>query len=706
MGSAVKAMLVNRYDKSELAGLYTDSELEQIGFQSDISIAAKYKDVYQRSEAVAQIHYVAEDMGDITITYTNGTVSDSTTEFMYPDDVYEDTLALSKLPLGENNVVITITDEMDNVLSERTQKMYIVADQPAVDIHNSGIAFHIDIGKKDNLELIRKLGFTRIRADFPWERIETSSGFNFTQTDTFMAETARLGISVVPILSYNNSIYSDDGNVKGAVNTAAESAAFVNYVRAVAGRYPGITEYEIWNEPNNGGFWSDAANVNEYSALVTAASAALYEINPDIKVYAGSIDVSKSGDSFAGSMFSNGLYDYMDALSIHPYFRTGGTSFDSRLSTYKSIILNNGGFKKLAATEFNFNISSGETDVTRGREAAKAMVLAEANNVDDVFFYTLVSDDYGLLDTEYELKSTIFPLSYVNSVLADARFIGKTTSGSISKYVFIKTSGEEVSICWSSSSSSYTLQSGETAYDMNGNALSGSSVAISSAPVYIFGTHNANSAKTAEINSRISAITSRYPSITSSMLSASNAKARIMATSLSEKDKSTALYMLHEVKKIEAVYASLTDTSNLAIPARTLAAADHGNNVYAKAALKLAGSYVSECQKVSDMSFTGKNNILAADIMIANDLIESALLLAPATAPAIKDVKVVNGLLTFSVKNIQSGDVWVATYASGVLTDLKAVDINNLSCEVGNGAGKIFVWDGLRPLCPAAAFGN
>ena len=247
---------------------------------------------------------------------------------------------------------------------------------------------------------------------------------------------------------------------------------------------------------------------------------------------------------------------------------------------------------------------------------------------------------------------------------------------------------------------------GADAYDMNGNKLSGSSVTLSDSPVYIYGTNNASDAKNTEINARKSAITSKYSKVTSSMLSASNAKAQIMATSLSAKDKSAVLYMLHGIKKIEAAYESKTNTYDLTVPTVKLSAVDAGSSIYSQAALKMAESYVDRAFAIKDESFTGKDNVLAYHIMIANDLIESAKLLSPSSTPSIKNVNVSDGQLTFEIKNIEEADVWVATYSGGIVTTLQKVARDNLSCQVGASSGKIFVWNGFEPLAAAASFGE
>ena len=90
---------------------------------------------------------------------------------------------------------------------------------------------------------------------------------------------------------------------------------------------------------------------------------------------------------------------------------------------------------------------------------------------------------------------------------------------------------------------------------------------------------------------------------------------------------------------------------------------------------------------------------------LAKDLIESAELLANTdTEPAITNVNVSNGVLTFDVKNVESGDVWVATYSGTKLVNIQKLTLDNLSCNVGDATGKIFVWDGMTPITDCVEF--
>jgi len=295
MGSEVKEMILRRYEKSELQGLYSEAELRQIGYEILIDLPQKYKNIYTKDEAAFNVSYIAQDMEDVVITYSNGTVSEEIAEFLWPEDEFVQTINMSKLPYGENDITITMTINGDEVC-RIAQKMYIFPEQAEENMSVSGLCIHPAQFRENNkvFELAKKLGFTRVRIDFPWSYIEGTDGVNdFALFDAIVEEAENQGIELTPILCYNHPSYSDVQTDKDGINTETELAGFINYVTAVANRYSSIDSYEIWNEPNHPNFWTDPVSAEEYSDLVLAVADVLYEINPDYTIYAGSLDVSE-----------------------------------------------------------------------------------------------------------------------------------------------------------------------------------------------------------------------------------------------------------------------------------------------------------------------------------------------------------------------------------------------------------------------------
>ena len=698
MGSEVKEMILRRYEKSELQGLYSEAELGQIGYEILIDLPQKYKNIYTKNEAAFNVSYIAQGMEDVVITYSNsnGTVSEEIAEFLYPEDEFVQTINMSKLPYGENDVTITMTINGDEVC-RIDQKMYLFPEQAEENMSVSGVCIHPAQFRENNkvFELAKKLGFTRVRIDFPWSYIEGTDGVNdFALFDAIIEEAQKQGIELTPILCYNHPSYSDVQTDKDGINTETELAGFINYVTAVANRYPSIDSYEIWNEPNHPNFWSDPVNAEDYSDLVLAVSDVLYEINPDCTIYAGALDVSRDPEEFAETMFNKGLYNAFDKFSYHPYFRTSVEKFEEKINTYKNILISNGGFKELAATEFGFNVSDSDStpETTRASEVVKAMVVANAKNTEDNYIFNIAESTYGIMNTSYVPNEIAYTVAFANIALTNARFLGEIdTDLGVSGYMYVK-NNEAVSVYWKDSvyygTKTISVPQGAKAYDVNGNELSGDTITLTTSPVYVIGGNaNIQAAAENEKATRINAIKSKFRLTTVT-------KDAIMNSSLSEKDKSAALYMLYEANKVDAIYNSIADASDLTVPTAEYEAVDCGGNIYAEAALKLAKKYIDKNLALADSTLADKNNIIAANNAIAKDLIASAKLLANVSdEPAITNVVVSEGVLTFNAENIENADIWVATYANDSLVKVEKVLLDNLTSNVGNNSGKIFVWE-------------
>jgi len=359
-------------------------------------------------------------------------------------------------------------------------------------------------------------------------------------------------------------------------------------------------------------------------------------------------------------------------------------------------VIANGGFKELAATEFGFNVSESDSapETTRAIEVVKAMIVANAKNTEDNYIFNIAESTYGIMNTSYVPNEIAYTVAFANIALTNARFLGEIdTESGISGYMYVK-NNEAVSVYWKENSilnfgtKTISVPQGAKAYDVNGNELSGDTITLTTSPVYVIG-GNANFQAAAENEkaTRINAIKSKFRLTTVT-------KDAIMNSSLSEKDKSAALYMLYEANKVDAIYNSIADASDLTVPTAEYAAVNCGGNIYAEAALKLAKKYIDKNLALADSKLADKNNIIAANNAIAKDLIASAKLIANVSdEPAITNVVVSEGVLTFNAENIENADIWVATYSGDALVKVEKVLLDNLTSNVGNNSGKIFVWE-------------
>jgi hypothetical protein len=204
------------------------------------------------------------------------------------------------------------------------------------------------------LDMIEETGVTTTRVDLQWAAIAPSRpadprdpddpAYDWGRTDLIM-----LGLSerdITPIVAQYNTPAWASGGVRepGIVeNTLApDPADYADFMFALATRYSGamtspggdtlpeLRRFEIWNEPNLGGFlkpqFEDGRPValDNYAAMVTAAHPAIKEANPDAIVIAGvGGPRSSTSESGIGAIeWARGLAERdipLDAYSQHIY---------------------------------------------------------------------------------------------------------------------------------------------------------------------------------------------------------------------------------------------------------------------------------------------------------------------------------------------------------------------------------------------------
>jgi hypothetical protein len=204
------------------------------------------------------------------------------------------------------------------------------------------------------LDLIGDTGVTTTRVDLHWAAIAPSPpddprdpedpAYDWSRADLIMRGLAERGIT--PIVSaYNTPTWASGGVAEPGIvaNTLApDPEAFGDFMAALATRYSGestspggdplpeVRRFEIWNEPNLGGFLKpqvedgERVSLDNYAAMVTAAYGPIKEANPDAIVIAG-VGGPRSSTSPTGVgavEWARGLVEReipLDAYSQHVY---------------------------------------------------------------------------------------------------------------------------------------------------------------------------------------------------------------------------------------------------------------------------------------------------------------------------------------------------------------------------------------------------
>lgn len=145
---------------------------------------------------------------------------------------------------------------------------------------------------RERLNLVHTLGATIVRIDLNWPWIETTPGhYDWSLYDAYAAELEKLRLRPLFILNRPNPLHGSpyDAVVDGARHqgpqpptTAAQIAAFARWATAAAERYQRLNPiWEIWNEPDQEGFWPPKPDPQRYVTLARATCVAIKRRVPD-----------------------------------------------------------------------------------------------------------------------------------------------------------------------------------------------------------------------------------------------------------------------------------------------------------------------------------------------------------------------------------------------------------------------------------------
>jgi hypothetical protein len=206
--------------------------------------------------------------------------------------------------------------------------------------------------------LNKRFNIKLFRMDFIWGAEQPTQAANVNGTVNGKHQSTALSIQatgghILATLDYTPTWAADPACLNNSAITDKQkcqprsAAEYGNWAGAMATYYSqdkngGIHDWEIWNEPNNNGFWkdgNDTPNPDLYADMVIKASQAIKAADPSANVIIGVTSASKnftpSGTSAnidpraflmalykrAASTANGGknLTDYYQAVSHHPY---------------------------------------------------------------------------------------------------------------------------------------------------------------------------------------------------------------------------------------------------------------------------------------------------------------------------------------------------------------------------------------------------
>ena len=188
-----------------------------------------------------------------------------------------------------------------------------------------GIGMH-DVSKAQ-FQLARQLGIRLVRRTVYWYQIEKSSAPGvydpdaLADYDDIVDRAHRAGIELVLVVH---------GNVPGTgwSNRQESYRRFARFMGFLAGRYPSVRFWELWNEMDS--TFTDLFGAGQphlpnfergrcYAEMLQRACPAIRKASPTAWVLAGGISSGGGMRDFVRGIYAAGGRDYFDFMNIHTY---------------------------------------------------------------------------------------------------------------------------------------------------------------------------------------------------------------------------------------------------------------------------------------------------------------------------------------------------------------------------------------------------
>ncbi|MEK3910299.1 sugar-binding protein [Paenibacillus sp. FSL H7-0331] len=531
MGSHVKQALLNNYTKEQMTGgsnpLYTEAEWSQIELEGIIKVSHdRPGGIFEPQSVLFNVYFDlrVQEPKTYLIEYTaTGTASltGSTTVTVHPGATPTEQLDLLGLPNGVYSLQVNVKQGSRVVSSESLPFSVMPNYQSQYDDQHTmfAMATHYALEGRSgpiDTDILVKAGVKVVRDEIQWHKIEKAGGvFDFSRHDWWVDDLVSKGIKIIAVLGYNHPLYNGKSGVVGAekygYSTPEELEAYLNYVTKTVEHYKGkVDTFEIWNEPNHGGFWKTTPDAGVYANLVKATSLAIRKVIPDATIIAGAV-ANQNGYQYLTEMFEHGVYPYIDAMSFHPYIfpYNPDTSYMSKLNSYTSKLTPYGDWKDLYVTEVGWPTSIDSNGVPESVQAAylvKQFMISASAGLKVSSLYDMRDDgvdpynlehNYGVIrHLDFSAKPSLIAVRHLNGVLGNAQFVGETDIGAGLKAYMWRKNGAPVVAAWSTSGTR-TLDLGLEESSVSVTDLLGNPVAVSGPlslgtdPVYISGLSSA-----------------------------------------------------------------------------------------------------------------------------------------------------------------------------------------------------------------------
>lgn len=288
------------------------------------------------------------------------------------------------------------------------------------------------------------LAFRHLRlwdAGVRWSQVEIQRGkFDWGHLDRRVAVAGANGVDVLYTLGGTPRWAASLPDQKGSYGAGSASPPLLmddwrRFVESVASRFRGrIGAYEIWNEPNEAGFFS--GTVQQMVELVKTASEVIHSVDPHAKVVCPAA-VSERGIVWLRRFSAAGGLGHCDVAAFHFYVTPRPPEAMVGLIKQVRAVLADHGYSTMPLwnTEFGWYVDTPEGDrdegaapegfKTRLRESevaaylVRSYLLQAANGVERAYYYSWDHDEIGLASRNTDrIRASGLAFGEVNKWLA------------------------------------------------------------------------------------------------------------------------------------------------------------------------------------------------------------------------------------------------------------------------------------------------
>jgi Cellulase (glycosyl hydrolase family 5) len=241
-----------------------------------------------------------------------------------------------------------------------------------------------------DMVLMERLKVGVVRVEFPWPLIEAANGvYDWRRADYIVQEANKHKIQLQPVL-----VYTPSWAGPRFITSPANPGPWPAFVKHVLRRYKNSVHYwELWNEPDGGGYWADGEQKYVENILIPGYHAAKLA-DPTSHVLLG-------GAYFADQSFLNTVYTFgggnsFDIASFHEYSNVlSERAVQNDINVVRNILRSHGQESKpLWIGEYGSNEGSNRTNDASHITAMRIM-LQYVSGYQEALWYNL-RDDYAM----------------------------------------------------------------------------------------------------------------------------------------------------------------------------------------------------------------------------------------------------------------------------------------------------------------------